>query len=162
MFNEFCWLTEAGGSQVNEKWVGYFSFYLEHDQKDFTATADGKKICFQHPSTQVFSLLINKWYTKNFEDKVALEGYLLCTPSFASTSICPISLFSQNIVSFKIMCHLPILTVLIQKLTDNYSLTNWRRVEKLRMFVQQKSLPWKLIQARSNKYTVTLLLLLFY
>lgn len=41
VLNEFCWLTEAGGSQVDEKQVGFISFYLEYDQKDFTAIADG-------------------------------------------------------------------------------------------------------------------------
>lgn len=77
---------------------------------------------FQYPLTQIFSLLVNKWHANNFEDTVALEAYLL----FIHLNF-TLSLFSQNIISFKIMCHLPISTILIQKWTNNYSLTNWRR-----------------------------------
>lgn len=72
----------------------------------------------QHHSTQVLLLLIKKLYVKNLEYVFVLEAYLFFTPSFAFISMSPVPLFSQNIVLFKIVCHLPISTVPTEKLNN--------------------------------------------
>lgn len=57
--------------------------------------------------------------------------HLFFTPSSASIPMCPVPLFSQNMVLFKIMCHLPILTVPIEKTKQLQFNHHRRRTEKL-------------------------------
>lgn len=72
----------------------------------------------QHRSTQVLLLLTKKLYVKNLKYVFVLEVYLFFTPSFAFISMSPVPLFSQHTVLFKIVCHLPILTVPTEKLNN--------------------------------------------
>lgn len=68
---------------------------------------------------------------KELEDIFVLEAYLFFTPSFAYISVYHVPLFSHNIVLFKIMCHLPISTVPIEKTEQLQFNHHRRRTEKL-------------------------------